>query len=185
MALSRRTVLVALGAALGGCTAPATTSDTPVETDDTATPTDSKTDSETPTATEPAYLDCDRATIAKDLPQEATATPDPLTEDSVLEYVKALEEYLTLPLEDGEPDGYVSIGTIEIERVEYGYLATVPVTGGYYNQEQDDSTETVHADLAPYTATYFVNEQVVRRAEDSNSELDPRDYGDVVVCESD
>lgn len=180
MALPRRAVLVGVGVALGGCTGPATSSDTPAGTDDTTTPVDS----DTPTPTEPAYLDCDQPTISKDLPGGVTAIPDSLSEDSVIEYVKRLEECFTLPLEDGEPDGYVSIGTIEVETVEYGYLATVPVTGGYYNREDDDATETVHVDLAPYTATYVVTEGLVRRAKDSNTELDPREHGEVVVCEN-
>lgn len=178
MALPRRTVLVAVGTVLGGCAGPPATTDSPTETDETTTDTNSA------SATEPTYLDCDQPTISKDLPNEATAIPDSVSEDSVVEYVERLEEFVVLPLEDGEPDGYVSIGTVSVETVEYGYLATVPVTGGYYNQEQQDSTETVHADLGIHTATYFVTEQVVRRAEDTNTELDPREHGEVVVCES-
>lgn len=181
MALHRRALLVALATVLGGCTGTGTPTESPTNTEATAT----ATPSDTATATEPGYLACDGVTISKALPEAATAIPDSLDEERVREYATRLEEYITLPLKDGEPDGYLSIGTVEVEPVEYGSLATVPVTGGYYNYEQDDSTETVHADLAPYTATYFVSERLVRRAEDSSGELDPRDYGAVVVCESD
>lgn len=175
MALHRRAALVAIGTVISGCAGSPDGEDSPTKT---ASPTDVH------TATDPGYLECDRATVSTDLPAEATVVPDPLTEDSVLDYVERLEEFLALPLEDGEPDGYVGIGDVTVETVDYGYLATVPVTGGYYNQESDDSTETVHYDMAPYTATYFVNERVVRRAEDDTAELDPREYGEVVVCES-
>lgn len=181
MALPRRTVLVALGVALGGCAGSDPPSDTATETERES---DSPTKTDTPTGTEPAYLHCDGPTVSTTIPTDAAVIPDSLTEESVVEYVERLEEFFALPLEDGEPDGYVSIATVSVETVDYGYIATVPVTGGYYNEADDDTTETVHHDLAPYTATYFVSEQVVRRAEDANTELDPRDHGEVVVCPS-
>jgi len=179
MALPRRAALVTIGTVLSGCaSAPASDDDATEPASETASPTDVH------TATEHGVLHCDRATIEKDLPEEATAVPDTLSEETVTEYVERLEEFVALPLTDGEPDGYVGIGDVTVEAVDYGYVATVPVTGGYYNQESDDSTETVHYDVAPYTATYFVSEQVVRRAEDDTVELDPREEGEVVACGS-
>lgn len=164
MALPRRAVVVAFGAMLGGCTGPGDLGST---------------------ATAPEYVSCDPATVSENIPDETADIPDPLTDGSVTDYVERLEREIVLPPEDEISDGYVSIGTIETETVTHGYLATVPVTGGYYNEASDEtSTVTVHADLGQHIATYFVNEQLVRRARDTNAELDPREHGEVVVCES-
>lgn len=177
MALPRRSVLGGVALMFSGCAAP--TERDPTESDSPTRTTTS------PSGTEPAYASCDPDVAVAEELDSAGDIPDPLTEDSVAEYVDAIERDIVLPPEDEISDGYVSIGTIETETVEYGYLATVPVTGGYYNEASDEtSTATVHADLGQHTATYFVNDQVVRRAEDTNAELDPREHGEVVVCES-
>lgn len=181
MPLPRRNVLCGIGVVLSGC---ATTTDGPTESEPTESDSPTRTTT-SPSATEPAHASCDPDAAVTEELDSAGDIPDPLTEDSVAEYVDALERDIVLPPEDETSDGYVSIGTIETETVEYGYLATVPVTGGYYNEASDGtSTTTVHADLGQHIATYLINEQVVRRARDTNAELDPRDHGKVVVCES-
>jgi len=177
MALPRRALLSSLAVAAAGCTAP----DSSEPTAATASPATGSTTADS--ATEPGYATCD--TPAADA-EELTTTggiPDSLSEDTARAYVTAVEKDIVLSAEDGENDGYVSIGSVAVESVEYGYLATVPVTGGYYNEDSDDATETVHYDLAPHTATYFINDQVLRRAKDATSELDPRKQGEVIVCE--
>lgn len=182
MALHRRSLLGSVALLLSGCAT--VTDDGPTESEPTERDSPTRTTT-SPPATEPAYANCDSVGAVAEELDEPAAIPDPLTEDSVAEYVDGLERDIVLPPEDEISDGYVSIGTIEVETVEHGYLATVPVTGGYYNEaSDDDSTVTVHADLGHHVATYFVNEQVVRRARDTTAELDPREHGDVVVCES-
>jgi hypothetical protein len=169
-----------LAVVLSGCAGP--TDGGPTESDPTEGDTPTRTTS--PPATEPAVASCDPdVTVAGKL-SSVGDIPDTLTEDSVAEYVERLEREIVLP-PDEISGGYVSIGTIETETVDYGYLATVPVTGGYYNEAPEEtSTATVHADLGQHIATYFITEQVVRRAEETSAELDPREYGEVVVCES-
>ncbi|MCT9097341.1 hypothetical protein [Haloarchaeobius sp. HME9146] len=109
--------------------------------------------------------------------------PAALAEAEVSAYVEAVERTLVLPPENQISDGYVSIGTITVESVGYGYLATVPVTGGYYN-EAGEGTPTLHADLGHHTAMYFVNQQVLRRtvATGDTEPSDPRESGTLLRC---
>lgn len=181
MALHRRAFLASLGVAAAGCAS-----------DDAPEPTDSATQSGTPSATasptgtEPAYARCDPEIAPTEALHTAGGIPEPLGEPEASSYARELEQDILLPPRNERSDGYVSIGTIEVDTVEHGYLVTVPVTGGYYNKASDDgSTVTVHADLGTHTATYFINEEVVLRAEETNAEPDPRNHGEVVVCESD
>jgi hypothetical protein len=174
-------VLGGTAVVLSGC---ATATDAgPTESDSAARDSPTRT-KPSPPATEPGYASCGPDTVVAEELDDPAVIPDPLTEDSVAAYVDPLERDIVLPPADDSSDGDISIGTIETEPVEYGYLATVPVTGGYYNEAADGtSTATVHADLGHHVATYFVTEQVVRRARETTAELDPREHGDVVVCE--
>jgi hypothetical protein len=166
MALPRRAALVAIATAVSGCAG------SPLGTD-------------SPTPTDPGYISCDPSDVSQNIPKDVAAIPDQLSEESVAAYAEELERAIVLPPEDEISDGYVSIGTVEAEQGERGYTATVPVTGGYYNSTpESDSESTIHADLGRYTASYFVTGQVVRRVKNATAELDARNHGEVVVCES-
>lgn len=172
MALPRRALLSSLAAAaVAGCVA-----------DEPAGSESSPTASDSPTGTEPGYASCNPDLLTAEQLDTAGGIPEPLGEPEAGSYARELEQDIALPPPDERDDGYLSIGSNEVETVEYGYLVTVEVTGGYYNQTQ--GTATVHADLGQYIATYFINEQVVRRAKNTTAELDPRQSGEVVVCES-
>jgi len=179
MPLRRRAALASLAAVLAGCgsaTGPEQSGTT------TSTP-DTGPETADPTGTDPTYASCDPEFAPTEPLHTAGGIPESLTESAASDYARELERDLVLPPPEERSDGHVSIGTVEVEPVEYGFLVTVPVTGGYYNEASDDDS-TVHADLAHYTATYFINENVVRRTKHGDAELDPRDYGEVVVCES-
>ena len=165
MALPRRALLGSLGVAIVGCT---------------------RRDSPGSPGTEPSYTTCDAGLASTEELHTAGGIPDTLSEDRVREYVTALEKDIVLPPPDDRTSGYLDIGSVSVESVADGYLATVEVTGGY-QREAPDGTATgtgTHADLGRHVATYFVNEQVVRRAVDYETELDPREQGEIVVCES-
>lgn len=177
MTLHRRELLASLATvAVAGCG-----TDGPSGTASSKPGSASPTASESPMGTEPGYASCnpDLATIEER--HTAGGIPEPLTESNASSYARELEQDILLP-PPAERDGYVSFGSIDAETVHHGYLVTVEVTGGYYNQA-GEGTVTVHADLGIHTATSFINEQVVRRAEDTTAELDPRDVGELIVCE--
>jgi hypothetical protein len=46
------------------------------------------------------------------------------------------------------------------------------------------ATETVHHDLGAHMASYFVTEQVVRRARTNEESVDPRQQGEVIAWTS-
>lgn len=176
--MRRRTVLTATGgvlATLAGCLDQrdgGTTSDPPGSASPTAEST-----------TTPPYATCDPAAVSPDAPAAAGALPDSLTPDRVVEYAEAVERAFALP---SNGDGYVQIADSAAESVAHGYLVRVPVTGGYYNRAADGTaTETVHYDLAPYAARYFVTERVARRTRDTDSPADPREAGTLIACASD
>lgn len=144
---------------------------TPVNT---PTPTDA--------ATEPTYTTCESEPISVAVPQSASELPDTLTRESVAAYVEAVEREFVLP---SDTDGYVVLGDVTVESVAHGYLARVPVNGGYYNEAAGaNATETIHYDLGTHTASYFVAEQLVRRATTRGQQtpVDPRTRGDLIVC---
>lgn len=169
MALHRRAVLASLTPLVaGGCVSR-----------DGSDPTESSTPSPT---TEPDYASCDSELQSGETLHSAGDIPDDLSEDSAREYAQVLERDVMLPPPEERSDGHVSIGDVRSETVTHGYLVTVEVTGGYFNEVGE--TPTVHYDLGAHVSTYFMNEQVVRRARDPTAELDPRDHGEVVVCEA-
>ncbi|MEF8800440.1 MAG: hypothetical protein V5A38_09395 [Halolamina sp.] len=176
MALPRRSVLGGIAVLLAGCTSR-----------DGAVSTDSPSETPTPTtapATEPGYVTCDPDRVSTVELHTAGGIPDDLSTARVREYAQSLEEDIVLPPPEERADGYVSFGDVTTETVEYGYLATVEVIGGYQRDEVAGTATGTHADLGQHIATYFVTEQVVRRARDTSTELDPRDHGEIVVCES-
>lgn len=110
--------------------------------------------------------------------QVRTYSPDSLTHEQIVTYLETVESDFVL---GSNTDGYVKIGEITTESVAHGYLAQVPVNGGYYNKAKDDNpTETIHYDLGTHTTRYFLGEQIVRRVEAG----DPREQGDVIACTS-
>lgn len=176
MALHRRAFFISLAAvAIAGCT-----TDEPV-----GTPSSTRTESESespPPATEPGYASCDPEMSPGENLHTAGEIPSNLSERSAKEYAKALEEDIVLPPPEERNEGYLGFGEVTAETVEYGYVVTVEVTGGYQRGDPEGTATGTHADLGQHVATYFMNEQVVRRAEDNTVELDPREAGEVVVC---
>lgn len=166
--MRRRDVLAVTGgtlAALAGCVG-ATGDSTP-----------------TGTAETPPYATCDADSLVADAPESARNRPSSLTHDRIGDYVTQVESDFVLS-SDVE-DGYVKIGTPTVESVTHGYLARVPVNGGYYNREKEgNTTETVHYDLGMHKSSYFLNEQVVRRAKRRDSFPDPRKRSDLIACTS-
>jgi hypothetical protein len=141
------------------------------------------TETERPSSTSEGadYATCD--TESNRGPESAAKIPDPLSEARVATYVETVERDVVLPAEERISDGYVVVGAVEVEAVTHGYVARVPVNGGYYNEPAaGDATETVHYDLPMHTARYFVNERVVRRTEAVDEPADPREFGRVLVC---
>jgi len=171
MALHRRALLASLTAvAVGGCVSR-----------EGSEPTDSSTPSPT---TEPEYATCDPDLNPGETLHSAGEIPEDLSEDSAGEYAQALEEDVVLPPPEERNEGYLGFGEVTAETVEHGYFVTVEATGGYQRGDPEGTATGTHADLGQHIATYFINEQVVRRAEDTTAELDPRDHGETVVCES-
>ncbi|NLV11458.1 hypothetical protein GOC74_16135 [Halomicrobium mukohataei] len=168
----RRTLLAGVACFLGGCVSPVSTPDT--------------TDTAPPTATEipstPAHATCHPDAIRTPPSGGYPTPPSDLTTERVTEYVTTLERAVMLPPKDERTDGHLALGSPSVETVPEGYLAYVPVHGGYYNMKQADSTVTQHADLARYTASYFLNSHVVRRMDDTDR-ADPRTAGTVIVCD--
>lgn len=135
---------------------------------------------ESQSADTPAYTTCDPEDVLASAPESARNLPDSLTHDSIVAYVESVEPEIVLP---PDSDGYLSVGEVTTESVATGALAEVSVTGGYYNEaKDDDSTETVHYDLPPHTARYFLTRNLVRRVETDGDPADPRREGDLVAC---
>lgn len=171
--MRRRDVLAAIAVPFAGCGSRPLGNEATTETNDHGT--DGR----------PEYAGCDASSVPEDAPESATPVPDPLTEKRVEEYVEMVERDITLPPDDEIADGYVAVGTVSVEAVEHGYVASVPVNGGYYNSGDGDATETTHYDLPTHEAQYFLSDRVVRRAEGSAGSTDPRMSGEVVACDPD
>lgn len=180
----RRSLLTALPAvagALAGCLeSPSGRNSDP---DAAGTDTGSRTDRAT-TATDapstPDYATCDPAAVVTSPDASYPSPPAEQTTERVAEYVETLETAILLPPEDEMTDGWVDIGSVSVDAVDHGFLAYVPVNGGYYNEEMDGSTATQHADLGRHTASYFLNERVVRRASEQER-ADARE-ADALLC---
>lgn len=171
--MRRRDVLTVTGgavAALSGCLGRTETA--PEHTPITTQPTDSP--------TEPAYTTCTSDAESSRAPESARDIPDSLTHETIVAYLATVERDIVLPTDDS---GYVQIGEITTDAVAHGYLADVPVNGGYYNRpSHDNATETRHYDLPTHTARYFLTEQLVRRTEGRERPADPRTQGELIVC---
>lgn len=135
--------------------------------------------SPTASGTRPAYATCETEAVSSTLPESARTIPDSLSHEHIVAYVESVERQIVLPV---DTDGYLNIGDISTESVAHGHLAHVPVTGGYYNEASDDSTETIHYDVGSYTASYFLTEHLVRRAKARDGSVDPRKQGALIVC---
>ncbi|WP_439026985.1 hypothetical protein [Haloarchaeobius sp. DT45] len=187
--MHRRTLLSTVGSALSlstaGCLSSFGSDSTgrsdPNATADGTTP-DDATHTDTPTTGTPGEPTCETEYTAPEI-ADAPAFPAHLTEDEIAAYLEAVERTIVLPPESQISEGYVSIGTITVESVDQGYIATVPVTGGYYN-EAGEGTATVHADLGTHTATYLVTGQVLKRAKAGGTAtaVDPRESGTLLRC---
>lgn len=174
VALSGSGLFVLSGCISGAETEPAKTSD------DTHTDTDSP---NTASENEPEYTTCTPEEVSVSAPESAQDIPDSLTHDSIVTYVESVERDIVLP---ADTDGYLQIGETTTESVTNGFLAEVPITGGYYNEATDgDSTETVHYDLPPHTSRYFLTRNLVRRVKTQGNTADPRQEGDLLVCTMD
>lgn len=173
--MRRREFAVTAGAgfiALAGCLGGP--SGTPDEPDDGTESTGQ------PSETEPAYATCASGTVSADAPESAGNLPPSLAHEDVVGYVESVERDIVLP---PDADGYVKIGAVTTESVSHGVVAEVPVTGGYYNEPgSDGSTGTVHADLAPHTARYFVTPTLCRRVKTRDGTADPREEGELLAC---
>ena len=180
MQQSRRAVLTSVASvagALAGCV-------TQPDRFDGAT-TDSETGAATPTATPtrgtPEYATC-TPVLYTERRDPLPAPPAELATETVAEYVVDLEETLLTPSEEDMTGGWVDIGTPTVEAVTHGYLAYVPMHGGYINEDTGGET-TQHADLGSHTASYFVNDQVVRLERAHDERIDPRETtNNVVLC---
>jgi len=197
MERSRRAVLASVAGVAGsfaGCVnssgrgseGSTTESDTEPGTSATAPSTATTTATSTATATPgtPEYATCTPVlyTPRDDPPPEP---PSELTTESVADYVARLEEHLMTPPDDEMTGGWVNIGTPTTEEVPHGFLAYVPMRGGYINEDIGGET-TQHADLPHHTASYFVNEHVVRRETEYEERVNPReDTNNVVRCLAD
>jgi len=190
MRVPRRAVCAGLAAALAGCVDAAPSRGGTDPTDDpsseptTAESPDGQSTTERPTTADPpAYASCDGAATVGT--ESLPAIPESLTEARVATYVERVERAVVLPPASERTDGYVQIASVSTEAVLHGFLARVEVTGGYYNQPREgNTTATVHADLGTHVGNYFVNERVVRRIRDDTGASDPRDAGEVLVCEA-
>lgn len=173
MKLSRRVVLTSVAGVAGafaGCT-------TSSEDGSDGAGTDTK--SETPAM--PEYATC-TPVLYTERRDPLPAPPAELTTETVAEYVVDLEETLLTPSEEDMTGGWVDIGTPTVEAVTHGYLAYVPMRGGYINEDIGGET-TQHADLGSHTASYFINDQVVRLERAHDERIDPRETtNNVVLC---
>jgi len=166
-----------IGPSDGGSGAATAESDTDSETkpSTTATPTASATPGT------PEYATC-TGDLSAPREEPLPEPPDDLTTESVADYVAQLEEILLTPPDDEMTGGWVDIRAPTVEEVPHGFLAYVPMRGGYINEDIGGET-TQHADLGEHTASYFVNEHVVRREKEYDGRVDPREAtGNVVLC---
>lgn len=121
--------------------------------------------------------------------------PDSLTRDNVESFTVQFEKahstrvilreneyvtYVQFKNIAGDYDGELNVDTTELEN---GFLVRFAVTTAYGYRPEPKTPETVHADLAPYTANYFVsNQRVVRAESEQDTTVDPREVGTEVHC---
>lgn len=121
--------------------------------------------------------------------------PDSLTQDNVEAFTVQFEKaystrvilreneyvtYVQFKNIAGDYEGELNVDTTELEN---GFLVRFDVTTAYGYRPEPKTPETVHADLAPYTANYFISKQRVVRAEsEEDTTVDPREVGTEVHC---
>lgn len=134
--------------------------------------------SETSTSGTPEYATCWHRTPAdqnsRGFPPDL---PENLSEANVGEYARSFEELYQTNYENLD-DGGITVGSVVTEMVDHGFVVHIEVESGFV------SYGTAHADFTPYTASYFINERVVRRFESDDGPVDPREAG-IVRCRPD
>lgn len=123
--------------------------------------------------------------------------PDPVTRENVVRFATLFEKaYVTRQiLTDQERVTYVdflTIGQVEddpnlpLTPTADGFIVRFPVSPAYGYRDDPGTPDTTHADLAGYTATYFITNGTIRRAKATDgTPVDPREKGTVVTCPPD
>lgn len=157
----------------------------------TASPTRSRTDSPTRSLTlgsTPAPTSPSGSQV--DVPP-CPDPPDSFTSDSASRFAVQFEKAFVARRTIAEQSNVASvqfptlsgIGTSEttVDETQNGYLVHFPSEPAYTYRAGLGSTATVHADMARYTANYYLSRQRILRKE-ADRPVDPREDGASVQC---
>ena len=119
--------------------------------------------------------------------------PDSFTSDSASQFAVQFEKAFVARSVLAEQMNVVSVqfpslsgisaSVTTVDETKNGYLVHFPIEPAYTYQADPDSTATVHADMARYTANYYLSHQRILRKE-GEGRIDPRDDGVSVQCPS-